>query len=192
MKKYLLIVLLLVFTSVAHANLIIYGGVNRSGEIKGDITTKDVEDSYTVGLEANFSLNRSTRGNLELGIGAKYYYKLEFVDEGEEVDLGPMLPLYASIKYTYGFDGILTFFIQGKIGNNYINEFEDDSDTNTGPTTKGKLFTGIGAGVEVGNLVIGAAYEISSFEVEYEGSSDVDKINYSKLSLTVGYKLRIN
>lgn len=179
-------------------NVTVYGGVNLNGEFKegGDKINAN-KNGYTVGVEAHKQVGKFTYGKLELGLGTKYETSFKADATGDDT-FATTLPLYGSAKLTVPVIGGANVYVQGSVG--YVVPFAGDIVRNNnndlskvGGSSKleGGLYTGVGAGVELGDLNVGVNYNISRVKevntlLGYNaGNHDYD---YSKVSLTVGYK----
>ena len=122
--------------------------------------------------------------------------------------------VYGTLKYSHKLNNKVNIYVQGKAGyafmfdgktideaNDSIKEVETligyDIDAEYG--IKGKMYTGVAVGAEMGNYTLGLSYDITKADLEitgseaagwadFEGENVKTKVEYSKLALTVGYK----
>ena len=109
------------------------------------------------------------------------------------------MPIYLDAKLSQKISKNSNLFIKGSIG--YTMPFEGDIIDKLNEELKaenkevelgGGLYTGIGVGLEVNNLVLGLDYSISKVtaETKYISSYTLgfEDYKYSKLTLTIGAK----
>ena len=75
MKKYYLLALMILSTSLLAANVTVFGGLNLSGKMSieedGIETSKSADEvGYTYGLEINKKVKNLENGKIEIGLGA--------------------------------------------------------------------------------------------------------------------------
>ena len=215
MKKYLLAALVVLSASTFAANVTVFGGVNVNGGIQfADYSEMDTKMGYTVGVEAHKSVAKFTNGNFEVGLGTKYDSTIINDETSEAYEYASSMPVYGSLKYSYKVNKKVNVYVQGKAGyvfmfdgkvideaNDGIKEVETligyDIDAEYG--IKGKVYTGVAVGAEMGNYTLGLSYDITKADLEITGSEAADwadfagenvktEAEYSKLALTVGYK----
>lgn len=208
MKKYLLAALLVLSASTYAANYTVFGGVNVNGKGAGEYSDsygdsdsdkfKADELGYTVGIEAHKELAKFSKSKLEIGIGTKY--ETNIVPEDNDGDtFASTLPVYGSAKLSFPITNGKNIYLQGTLGYTFAFEgetLEDSSEyyesLDLGIKTKlnGGLYTGFGIGLDSKKYNLGVTYSVSNFEYEATNSVAYQKrnIDYSKISLTAGYK----
>lgn len=203
MKKYYLLALMILSTSLLAANVTVFGGLNLSGKMSieedGIETSKSADEvGYTYGLEINKKVKNLENGKIEIGLGAKYETSF-MVDEFNNNTLATTMPIYLDAKLSQRISKTSNLFIKGSIG--YTMPFEGDIIDKLNEELKlenkevdlqGALYTGVGLGLEAGNLLVGLDYSISKVtaETKYINSYSLgfEDYKYSKLALTIGSK----
>lgn len=189
-------------------NVIIFGGLNLNGKGTGEYSSS-FEDSnsskfkadelgYTVGIEAHTELAKFANSKIEIGIGTKYETNIVPEDSDGET-FASTLPVYGSAKLSFPTTNGKSIYLQGTLGYTFAFEgetLEDSSEyyksLDLGIKTKlnGGLYTGFGIGLDSKKYNLGVTYSVSNFEYEVTDGVDYEKLNvdYSKISLTAGYK----
>lgn len=215
MKKYLLAALVVISASTFAANVTVFGGINTNGSLQFDGYSKmDTKLGYTAGVEAHKSVAKLGNGILEAGVGTKYDSTIINDETKTAYEYASTMPVYGSLKYNYKANKNLNVYIQGKVGytfafdgkvmddlNALIKRVADANNTTIDAKyeMKGKMYSGVAIGAEMGNYSLALSYDITKADMEITGSEAKlwadyygDTVNssaeYSKVALTVGYK----
>ncbi len=200
MKKYFLLALFILSTSTFATNLTVFGGANLNQSIEGSynggdipFNTKNTNNGYVVGIEVNKSILKKGSNNLEIGLGTEYDSAIDW--QGTESDETPIefvsfIPVYGDIKYSYGLNKNTNIFLKGKVGYVFCQKgkmFDDLGDEEI--SLNGKLYTGIGMGVEYKKLSTTISYDTIKYNMQEDDDSESKaEFTTNKISLALGYK----
>lgn len=160
------------------------------------------------GWEIAIEGTRDVIPNLELGLGLAYQRNNKFKEYGYKdgdaslVGKYDLLPLYVIGKYNfYDFNGLKPY---AKINVGYSFGFNANDVKHiergvaTGETKEkvnGGAYLGAGMGVEYNNFLLDLSYSMNFTKAKFSFKDEVDRIvsfkknlNYSKVTLSVGYK----
>ncbi|MCJ8342556.1 MAG: outer membrane beta-barrel protein [Cetobacterium sp.] len=161
---------------------------------------------YEIAIEGTQNITDS----LELGVGIAYQghnknkdFTFEDAGESNTVKMAKYdsLPIYFTGKYNFKTESSWNPYIKANLGyafnlNADKTKFTDNTGTQSIKTkVKNGLYTGIGAGVQYNNYLVDIMYQ-TNFAKAYlsdsqDGNSSKSKLNYSRVTLSVGYKLDI-
>lgn len=181
-------------------------------KLKDGNTSDKISNGKTKGFGYEIAIEgtRNVTDSLELGVGIAYQghnknKNFTFDDEGEFTTVKmakyDSLPIYFTGKYNFKTESSWNPYIKANLGYSFnLNadktKFIDNDGTESIKTkVKNGLYTGIGAGVEYNNYLVDIMYQ-TNFAKAYlsdsqEGNSSKSKLNYSRVTLSVGYKLDI-
>lgn len=198
MKKYLLLALLALSTSAFATNLTIFGGANLDQNIKiisynGQSVdrTFDTDNGYVIGIEVNKSILKKRSNNLEFGLGAEYNSTINwpksYQNGFESLEFTSFIPVYGDIKYSHELNKNTNIFLKGKAGYVFCQKGKMfDVSGGEEISLNGKLYTGIGIGIEYKELSTTVSYDTIKYSME--GLGNKEELQTNKLSLTLGYK----
>lgn len=164
----------------------------ENADLAGVINEKSAKNlGYEVSLEFMQQLWHS---NFEVGLGTAYqkHGGVKSVESGLSVGRYDSVPLYAIGKYNLGFWKGWSPYIKGDVG--YSFNIKDHSIRVDGDSIPTKiddgLYYGIGLGAEYYNWTVDAMYKVNKADIKIheEGTSDSDHFDYSRVTLSVGYK----
>lgn len=174
----------------------------------GDKGSVKLSNGKTKGFGYEFALEgtRSLTDNFELGLGVAYQghnknKTFTIGGPGETVTVGKYdsVPVYVTGKYNFNTESQFKPYLKANLGYSFnINE----KDTKIGgespfkTTVKNGLYTGIGAGVEYNNFLVDLMYQTNFAKASLKDKEDGEslkksKLDYSRVTLSVGYKLDI-
>lgn len=163
--------------------------------------TKNVTDSFELGLGVAFQKNNELK---------KYSYPMGNYTYTSKIDNYDSVPFYATGKYNFKPINNWIPYLKGNLGYSF-NINEKNSNTTTKFTTTNEpgasynyktkvdngLYASVGAGAEYNNFLIELSYSINSAKAQLEKvntrdatytKSSSQKLDYSKLTLSFGYK----
>lgn len=188
MRKFVVLTLLLLSFPLHAVNFIISGGASLQRELDMRLSLGSMsfsqkggaDNSYDFGFEAFIPLFSM----LEVGGGARFEPQLTI--EGDE-GIADIIPLYLVLKFLIPMGSTaLTAQING--GYSLLIP-RSDAEERGFTDLKGGPYVGIGVGYEIGSLVIGANYNISTLQCNYNIPPEVTLTALaSKVNITVGYK----
>lgn len=183
---------------------------------EGETLTKDEADS--LGYEVGVEVTKEIFTNFELGLGLAYqdhgdvkektlYDKGIDYEDVTNITMGSYksIPLYVTGKYNIPLESNIKPYIKADLGYSF-NFDEDDVEANwiyseVGYTPeKGAekystsidngMYYGIGAGVEYNNFLVELMYKVNKAdtEVNVEGTKISGDLDYSRVTLSFGYK----
>lgn len=187
MKKIILAIFILLAFEVFSLNTIIFGGLSTNREVNMKVYSggvlaleSDVEaiDSYDFGIESFISPSEY----LNFGLGLRYEPELK---EEDSDGIANIIPIYLITKFLLPISSTY-LTIQANAGYSLViplDSAEDQGFTNI----VGGLYYGIGVGYELGALVLGANYSVSTLTADFLGIADFEA-SAPKLNFTLGYK----
>jgi hypothetical protein len=116
--------------------------------------------------------------DLVYGAGFEYQLSRQVEDEGFKFHY---IPIYAWGRYQLD-----SFYLTLKAG---YNLFTIDEELPEEINLQGGLFYGIGGGIDFGQCQVELLYSINNGAMTADGESGRINFRYSKISLSVGYKL---
>ena len=167
------------------AGIVVKGGPDIAGKIKATLSSPGIPD---VSAEEDVKMGITVGGEYivdsgnDLVYGAGFEYQLtRQIDNGNEFKFN-YIPIYALGRYNFD-----SFYLAGKVGYNLF-KIEDLTDD---VTTSGGLYFGIGGGMDFDTFQVEILYSINNGALKPKDSSEPGelKYQYSKISLSVGYKL---
>lgn len=187
MKKLILSTFIILALEVFAFNTIIFGGLSTNREINMKmyfggvlVAQGDVEaiDSYDIGIESFISPS----DYLNFGLGLRYEPELK---EKDSDGIANIIPIYLIGKFLLPISSTnLTF----QVNAGYSLVLPTDSAKNQGFTNiVGGPYYGVGLGYEMGSLVIGATYSVTTLTADFMGLAEL-RASAPKINLTLGYK----
>ncbi|MGX6592739.1 outer membrane protein [Cetobacterium ceti] len=181
-------------------------------KLKDENTSDKISNGKTKGFGYEIAIEgtQNITDSLELGVGIAYQghnknkdFTFEDAGEANTVKMAKYdsLPIYFTGKYNFKTESSWNPYIKANLGyafnlNADKTKFTDNTGTQSIKTkVKNGLYTGIGAGVEYNNYLVDIMYQ-TNFAKAYlsdskDGNSSKSKLNYSRVTLSVGYKLDI-
>lgn len=163
--------------------------------------TKNITNSFELGLGVAFQKNNELK---------KHSYPIGGYTYTSKIDNYDSVPLYVTGKYNFNPINNWTPYLKGNLGYSFnINEKNSSTATKyTSTNALGKsynyktkvengLYASIGVGTEYNNFLIELSYSINSAKAQLERLNTSDtiyvksssqKLDYSKLTLSFGYK----
>lgn len=169
-------------------------------KVEGEKVNKDKGDDF--GYELTVEVMREVYPNLELGLGLSYQEhgdpkSVKQEDFKIEVPGFKSVPLYITAKYNIPVEGNIKPYLKADLGYSFNSDngnlkIADESGEAETLLTKVEngMYYGIGAGAEYNNFVIDLMYKINKTkgEVELYGERIKKDLDYSRVTLSVGYK----
>lgn len=174
------------------------------------ITPKDSETinrkkADRMGYELTFEATREIYPNLEFGAGISYQdhgstKSLNDKDFDIKLDMPKFtsVPIYLVTKYNIPTNSNIKPYLKADLGYSFnhnggdlkFTDYELGETIKISSDIKDGLYFGVGAGVEYNNLVADLMYKINKakFEVETPDGKSKNNFNYSRVTLSVGYK----
>jgi hypothetical protein len=187
-------------------NVNVKAGVDMMSEyssfsIEGtDVNKKDAD---SIGFEIAVEGTKEVMSNLEAGLGIAYQRHGEVEAESPFGDklfdsetIYDSIPVYALAKYTFKTYENKNFYVKGNLGYSFnLNEENLDwlGDTNVNSDVDNGLYWALGTGMEVDNWNVELMYQVNYADTEFsaEGESYSDDLDYSRITLSVGYEFDI-
>lgn len=161
-----------------------------------------------LGYELAIEGTQNVTDSLELGIGIAYQghnknKEFTFKDGNDtlksKIAKYNSIPLYLTSKYNFDTNNNFKPYIKANLGYSFnINANKTKVTDNTGTENlktkvKNGLYTGIGAGAEYNNYLVDIMYQTNFAKASFSGidNNSKSKLNYSRITLSVGYKLDI-
>ncbi|WP_297488105.1 OmpW family outer membrane protein [uncultured Cetobacterium sp.] len=171
-----------------------------------------------LGYEAAIEGTRNISDNLELGLGIAYQSHSKNKastevnstnNESSTIKIGKYdsIPLYVTGKYNIGTDSAVKPYLKANLGYSFnINEKNTTASSvqngqNTKLSLKTKvddgLYAGVGAGFEYNDYLVDLMYQTNfakasiENEIDARTSSTKSKLDYSRVTLSIGYKFNI-
>lgn len=168
------------------AGVVVKGGPDIAGKVKATISVPGIpdysdEEDVKMGITVGGEYISDSGNDLVYGVGFEYQLTRQVdVEDGHEFNY---IPIYALGRYNFD-----SFYLAGKVGYNLF-KIEDLPDDDI--TTSGGLYFGIGGGMDFDTFQVEFLYSINNSAVKPKDSSIPGelKYKYSKISLSVGYKL---
>lgn len=208
MKKVLLGLFALSAVTFAYegTNVYLKAGIDPYGrfkEAKVEDYKLNKKDRKDVGYEFAIEATETVLPEFEVGLGLAYQdhgrpKAAKF--EGEEMDTlnrFRSVPLYAVAKYNIPLESEFKPYLKADLGYSFNlknSKTYRDEDGELKLSYKDGMYWGLGAGVEYENFVADLMYKMNYGKVKLEAreGSEYDstspKINYGRISLSVGYK----
>jgi hypothetical protein len=181
------------------AGLVIKGGLDVMGEVDleldGDEADGDMDTGITIGAEYIFPLSDM------IGIGPGALYMLpRGVDEDWPDGNMSFLPVYAVFNLCLKTGGSIKPYLAAHLGYSFAfmdSSMEDDLEAaiedKTGEDvsleTEGGLYWGIGGGLLLTeNIQIELIYNVNSGKITSDDVDEEVEVDYTKITITVGYK----
>ncbi|MGX6592322.1 outer membrane beta-barrel protein [Cetobacterium ceti] len=164
----------------------------ENANLNGVVNEKSAKNlGYEISLEFMQQLWHS---NFEVGLGTAYqrHGGVKTADPGLSVGRYDSVPLYAIGKYNFGFWKGWSPYIKGDIG--YSFNIKDHSLREAGESFPTKiddgLYYGVGLGAEYYNWTVDAMYKVNKADIKVHDDADrsSDNFDYSRVTLSVGYK----
>ena len=208
MKKVLLGLFALSAAAFAYegTNVYIKAGIDPYGRFK-EAKVEDVKlnrrNRKDVGYEFAIEATETVLPEFEVGLGLAYQdhgrpKAPEFDgEEGERLPRFKSVPLYAVAKYNIPLESEFKPYLKADLGYSFNlknSKTYRDEDEELKLSYKDGMYWGLGAGVEYENFVADLMYKMNYGKVKCEirddkgSGSRSPKINYGRISLSVGYK----
>lgn len=158
-----------------------------------------------MGYELTFEATREIYPNLEFGAGISYQNHgstKALVDREYDVKLDmpkfSSVPIYLVTKYNIPTNSNIKPYLKADLGYSFnhssgsfkVTEYDLEETRKFSSDIKNGLYFGIGAGVEYNNFVADLMYKINKakFETSTPYGKTKDDFDYSRVTLSVGYK----
>lgn len=173
------------------------------------ISNKEPKD---IGYELTIEGTKEVAPNFELGLGVSYQdhgkIKEKMSTEDPEVEYiiftpggYTSIPVYITGKYNIPTESNIKPYLKADLGYSFnVGEKQAryrwydaggvdlyDKDENFKLKVKNGAYFGVGAGVEYNEFVAEVMYKVNKAKVDTDG--EIDKFDYSRVTLAVGYKL---
>lgn len=177
------------------------------------ITPKDSESinrkkADRMGYELTFEATKEIYPNLEFGAGISYQdhgstKSLNEKDFDLKLDMPKFtsVPIYLVTKYNIPTDSNIKPYLKADLGYSFnhnsgsfkITDYENEETIKISSDIKNGLYFGVGAGVEYNNFVADLMYKINKaqFETTTPYGKTKDDFDYSRVTLSVGYKFNL-
>ena len=208
MKKVLLGLFALSAAAFAYegTNVYLKAGIDPYGrfkEVKAGDYKLNKKDRKDVGYEFAIEATETVLPEFEVGLGLAYQdhgrpKAPEFAgEEGERLPRFKSVPLYAVAKYNIPLESEFKPYLKADLGYSFNlknSKTYRDEDGELKLSYKDGMYWGLGAGVEYENFVADLMYKMNYGKVKCEvrddeGSGSISpKINYGRITLSVGYK----
>lgn len=156
------------------------------------------------GYEITAELTREVYPNLEIGAGISYqdHGSPERVTLDNDARLNvpdlKSIPLYVTAKYNIPIESAFKPYIKADLGYSFnkidskfkVEDLREDDSWEFSTRIKDGIYFGIGAGVEYNNFTTDIMYKInkSQMKVDTPNGSFKENLDYSRVTLSVGYK----
>ena len=158
-----------------------------------------------MGYELTFEATREIYPNLEFGAGISYQdhgstKSLNDKDFDIKLDMPKFtsIPIYLTTKYNIPINSNIKPYLKADLGYSFnhnsgdlkFTDYELGETIKVSSDIKNGLYFGIGAGVEYNNFVADLMYKINKakFETSTPYGKTKDDFDYSRVTLSVGYK----
>lgn len=161
------------------------------------------KDADSTGFEIAVEGTKEVMPNLDAGLGIAYQRHGEVEAEtylGEvlfdSVTIYDSIPVYALVKYTFKTYENKSFYVKGNLGYSFnLNEEDLDwfTDITVNSDVDNGLYWALGTGMEVDNWNVELMYQVNYADAEfsYQGEAYSDDLDYSRITLSVGYEFNI-
>ena len=170
-----------------------------------DSETINRKKADRMGYELTFEATREIYPNLEFGAGISYQdhgSTKSLVDREYDVKLDmpkfTSIPIYLTTKYNIPINSNIKPYLKADLGYSFnhnsgdlkFTDYELGETIKVSSDIKNGLYFGIGAGVEYNNFVADFMYKINKakFETSTPYGKTKDDFDYSRVTLSVGYK----
>ena len=170
-----------------------------------DSETINRKKADRMGYELTIETTREIYPNLELGAGISYQdhgstKSLNDKDFDIELDMPKFtsIPIYLTTKYNIPINSNIKPYLKADLGYSFnhnsgdlkFTDYELGETIKVSSDIKNGLYFGIGAGVEYNNFVADLMYKINKakFETSTPYGKTKDDFDYSRVTLSVGYK----
>lgn len=185
---------------------------NYYGRIGGDVWSKYSkfeglnDKTYTIGYEAAVEITRNFTPNFELGLGTAYQVHsrnktVNITEANVSVKMAKYdsVPVYATGKYNFDSMNGFVPYLKANVGYSFnikdgdIKFNDDNGNTfSTKATVNNGLYYAAGAGVEYNNIVMDVMYQVNQAKASLSNLDNTltqkSKLNYSRVTLSLGYK----
>lgn len=170
-----------------------------------DSETINRKKADKMGYELTFEATREIYPNLEFGAGISYQNhgstkSLNDKDFDIKLDMPKFtsIPIYLTTKYNIPINSNIKPYLKADLGYSFnhnsgdlkFTDYELGETIKVSSDIKNGLYFGIGAGVEYNNFVADLMYKINKakFETSTPYGKTKDDFDYSRVTLSVGYK----
>ena len=170
-----------------------------------DSETINRKKADRMGYELTIETTREIYPNLELGAGISYQdhgsiKSLNDRDFDAKLDMPKFtsIPIYLTTKYNIPINSNIKPYLKADLGYSFnhnsgdlkFTDYELGETIKVSSDIKNGLYFGIGAGVEYNNFVADLMYKINKakFETSTPYGKTKDDFDYSRVTLSVGYK----
>ncbi|WP_297488374.1 outer membrane beta-barrel protein [uncultured Cetobacterium sp.] len=184
------------------------GGDITSKYSKYKVNSTKISNGKTKGFGYELAIEgtQNITDSLELGLGIAYQDHNKNKDfsfnQGVIAKMAKYdsIPLYVTGKYNFNTESALKPYLKANLGYSFnINEDKTKLTDNAGTENiktkvKNGLYTGLGAGVEYNNYLVDLMYQTNFAKASWsdeDGTFTKSKLDYSRVTLSVGYKFNI-
>ena len=159
------------------------------------------------GYEITAEITREIYPNLEIGAGISYqdHGSPERVTLDNDVRLNvpdlKSVPLYVTAKYNLPVESVFKPYLKTDLGYSFnrisnkfkVEDFQFQDSWEFSTKIKDGMYFGIGAGVEYNNFTADLMYKInkSQIKVDAPNGSFKEDLDYSRVTLSIGYKFNL-